>query len=329
MGSTLSDTNNPLFEFAVWRVTFLTGSVILIFLYILQVVNQEYTRRKFGKLPATIQLYGRPLLLFAAICFMIMQIDFFEVFGLLSTEAVVWLEFHFIIGIFSFLGVYIYVMTRSLEHAALIPSKTTSVITGFLFAYFIINGYLSTFLRVSRNQRWTIVYQNIAALIYVWSTIVRLCYAYIRLARLIRKSHRAREASTVERMESAITKWRTTIILIIAFTIVLTTLRLLPTRILIGEFANLPIPPMVEITRPIIIRNVFQFLVLVVYLYAVWGRISIGKDTLDTQDHPRTVTTVSRFRGYYTGDDSLSESSKFSINAVPQEYRDGATVHAV
>eukprot|EP01083_Nonionella_stella_P065727 172426_1 len=262
--------DGPLYRFEVYRTIFLSAFSFLISLYVIQIVNQEVARRKFGKKSGTVQTYGRPLLLFSTICLAITHLDLYQKFGILNADAVVFLDYHFVLGIFAFLGIYIFSLTSALEEAMSNQTSTTKVLTIGLYLVLIVNGYASTILRVVLNERWTVVYQNINLLLYIWASIFRLMFTYIKLAKLIRSTHVRREQSKINRMETAIRKWRFTIALIIAFSIALTTLRLVPIKLFVGENAYKAIPPLSNFNTRIIFFDAFKFGVLTVYLYAVW-----------------------------------------------------------
>eukprot|EP01083_Nonionella_stella_P167013 560139_1 len=151
--------DNPKYRFELYRLLFLSAISVYVAAFALQIANQEFRRRILGKTTGFVQFYGRPILLLSSIILLISHIDMFGQFGILTEPAVMFLEFHFLLGIFGFLGIYIFVMTKTLESVITTPSKTTFRLNLLFYCVLALNGYASTTLRIVVNQSWTIVYQ--------------------------------------------------------------------------------------------------------------------------------------------------------------------------
>eukprot|EP01083_Nonionella_stella_P059682 156168_1 len=311
--------HNPKYRFELYRVIFLSALSLYVLAFILQIINQEFRRRKFGKTPGFVQLYGRPILLLSSILILISHIDMFGQFGILTERAVIFLEFHFLLGIFGFLGIYIFVMTRSIEGAVSNDSETRTTFRLSVLFYCVLglNGYLSTGLRVVINQSWTIVYQDIIWLVYIWATIARLTWAYYRLVEEIRSSHPTRQQQKIKRMESAIRRWRNTVVLVAAFALVLTVLRLTPMKGLLGENTFQQIQPTTDFDAAEIAFEISELIVLAVYLVVVWEPLEFLSKRFSKEDQPTmSVEEHARIEMSLSFSDITEQSV---ISALPAE----------
>eukprot|EP01083_Nonionella_stella_P057611 151163_1 len=329
--SDLTDPDSKLFRFELYRVIFLAALSAYNALFGLQWVNQEYARRKFGKQPGIVQKWGRPLLWLSSMFLVISHIDMFHVFEILTEEEVVLLEFHFLLGIFGFLSIYISVMTRSLESAATVKTVRTSKLLVAFYVALLINGYISTILRVTIDQRWTIVYQDIFWIISIWFTIGRLLWAYYSLVKEIRQAHPTRQQQKIKRIESAIRKWKVTVVLVVVFATALTFLRLIPMRGLLGENAFTRIEPIVDFDAQELAFEFSEIFVLTVYLFVVWeplvlfqkARAPVGDSTVGEEFAVHGDIELS-FSEELSGDEYSVSSAElpaeeYSVSALPSE----------